>query len=182
MNETFEGLTTASVESQEQAIELIEKLYGVARPGAVFSQPMEIEGRTVITAAEVNVGLGIGFGFGGGSTPGEEDRPKKGHRSRHAKSSDPHERVTLTGGAEGGEGDPVEAGAEEQEVGLDVGMGGGGGGGGGASGRPIAVISVTEEGVEVEPVVDVTKIALAFFTALGSMFFMLTKMKKAADR
>jgi uncharacterized spore protein YtfJ len=72
---------------------------------------------------------------------------------------------------------------EEMEAeGEDAGMGGGGGGGGGASGRPVAVISVSEDGVQVEPVVDATKIALAFFTTLGSMFFMLTKMRKAAER
>jgi hypothetical protein len=41
------------------------------------------------------------------------------------------------------------------------------------------VISVGPEGVQVEPVVDPTKIALAFFTTLGSMFFMLSKMRKA---
>jgi len=180
MDKTFEGLTTTSVETQEQAVELIEKLYAVAQPGAVFSEPMEFEGRTVITAAEVNVGLGVGFGFGGGSTPADEEEPKKGHRSGHAKSSDPHERVTLTGGEEGSKGASGEM--EGEDSAQDFGMGGGGGGGGGASGRPIAVISVTGEGVEVEPVVDVTKIALAFFTALGSMFFMLMKMKKAAER
>jgi uncharacterized spore protein YtfJ len=180
MEKTFEGLTTASVDTQEQAVELIEKLYAVAQPGAVFSEPMEIEGRTVITAAEVNVGLGIGFGFGGGSAPGDEEKAPKGHRSKHAKSSEAHERVTLTGGEEGSETGSAEV--QEKDAGQDFGMGGGGGGGGGASGRPIAVISVTGEGVEVEPVVDVTKIALAFFTALGSMFFMLMKMKKAAER
>lgn len=185
MEGTFEGLTAVSVETQEQAVELIEKLYAVAQPGAVFSEPVEMEGRTVITAAEVNVGLGVGFGFGGGSTPGDEAMPEKGHGSGHAKSSDPHERVTLTGGEETGRASGeagASAKAEEPDAGQDVAMGGGGGGGGAASGRPIAVISVTEEGVEVEPVVDVTKIALAFFTALGSMFFMLMKMKKAADR
>jgi hypothetical protein len=36
--------------------------------------------------------------------------------------------------------------------------------------------------VQVEPVVDATKIALAFFTALGSMLFMLINMRKAAER
>ena len=179
MEGTFKELTAVSVETQEQAVELIEKLYAVAQPGAVFSEPMELEGRTVITAAEVNVGLGVG------STPGDEAMPKKGHGSGHVKSSDPHERVTLSGGEDTGRASgeaEVSAKAEERDAGQDVGMGGGGGGGGGASGRPIAVISVTEEGVEVEPVVDVTKIALAFFTALGSMFFMLMKMRKAADR
>jgi len=174
MNETFEQLTATSVESQEQAIGLIEKLFTVAQPNAVFSEPLTTQGRTIITAAEINVGLGVGFGFGGGTASASmEEKEGKGRRAMHA---DPHERVDLEGtepASEEGEGSPGE--------GADAGMGGGGGGGGGASGRPIAVISITEDGVQVEPVVDATKIALAFFTAVGSMFFMLTKMRKAAE-
>ncbi len=61
-------------------------------------------------------------------------------------------------------------------------MGGGGGGGGGSQGRPVAVISVSPDGVDVEPVVDATKIALAFFTMLGSIFFMGAKMKKESKK
>lgn len=39
--------------------------------------------------------------------------------------------------------------------------GGGGAGGGGTSvGRPVAVIRITESGVEVQPVIDVTKVAV----------------------
>jgi uncharacterized spore protein YtfJ len=72
--------------------------------------------------------------------------------------------------------------SEEGEQGLEsgVGVGTGGGGGGASSGRPIAVISVDEEGVKVEPIVDVTKIGLALFTTLGSMFFMLSRMRRAS--
>jgi uncharacterized spore protein YtfJ len=44
------------------------------------------------------------------------------------------------------------------------GAGGGGGGGGGSMGRPVAVIVVGPDGVEVKPVIDLTKLAL---TALG---------------
>jgi len=179
MNETFEQLTATSVENQEQAIGLIEKLFTVAQPGAVFSEPMQAEGRTLITASEVNVGLGVGFGFGGGTTPSHPEKEKMEAQRRHTRSADSRERVELEGSERGDEK------AEESaspRMGEDAGMGGGGGGGGGASGRPVAVISVTEEGVQVEPVVDATKIALAFFTTLGSMFFMLTKMRKAADR
>ncbi len=184
MSETFDQLTATSVESQEQAVGLIEKLLTVAQPGAVFSEPMKAEGRTIITAAEVNVGLGIGFGFGGGtaaSHPSKEQQQKKKKKVKrhHQRSADPHERVEL----EGAEATDEEAqDTEPQDLGEDAGMGGGGGGGGGAGGRPIAVISISEDGVEVEPVVDATKIALAFFTTLGSMFFMLTKMRKAAER
>lgn len=47
--------------------------------------------------------------------------------------------------------------------------GGGGGGGGGTSvGRPVAVIRVGAGGVEVEPVIDLTKLAVtALLSALG---------------
>lgn len=179
MNETLDQLTATSVETQEQAIGLIEKLLNVAQPSAVFSEPMSLEGHTIITASEVNVGLGVGFGVGGGRTPSEERSEREETRRRHARSVDPHERVALEGSRVAEEeGQETEA----EPMGEDIGMGGGGGGGGGASGRPVAVISVSEDGVQVEPVVDATKIALAFFTALGSMFFMLTKMRKAAER
>jgi uncharacterized spore protein YtfJ len=168
MNKGFDQLTAVSVENQEQSIALLEKLVAVARPESVFGEPLDVEGRTIITASEVTAGLGVGFGFGGGSAPGRAAKEKR----QRARSSDPHERVDLE-----------ETGSEEAESeGEDVGMGGGGGGGGGASGRPVAVISVSEERVQVEPVVDATKIALAFFTALGSMLFMLINMRKAAER
>ncbi len=68
---------------------------------------------------------------------------------------------------------------EDEETGGE-GFGGGGGGGGGSMGRPVAVIAVGPHGVTVEPVVDATKIALAFATALGSMFLMFSKMRKAS--
>lgn len=47
------------------------------------------------------------------------------------------------------------------------GSGGGGGGGGYSLSRPVAVIVVSPGGVEVKPVVDVTKIAMAGLTAFG---------------
>ena len=47
------------------------------------------------------------------------------------------------------------------------GGGGGGGGGGRTLARGVAVIVSTPEGVRVEPIIDVTKIALAGLTALG---------------
>ncbi|MCP4246909.1 MAG: hypothetical protein GY778_07655 [bacterium] len=47
--------------------------------------------------------------------------------------------------------------------------GGGGGGGGGTSvGRPVAVITVGADGIRVEPVIDLTKLAVtALLSALG---------------
>jgi uncharacterized spore protein YtfJ len=83
------------------------------------------------------------------------------------------------GGGEG-RGIPKEDTDEEEAKieGEGSGLGGGGGGGGASLARPVAVISVGPEGVQVEPVVDPTKIAIAFFTALGTMFIMRSKMRR----
>jgi uncharacterized spore protein YtfJ len=61
------------------------------------------------------------------------------------------------------------------------GFGGGGGGGGVTTSRPIAAIEIGPQGVVVEPIIDVTKIVLAFFTALGAMGVMLTKINRNVD-
>lgn len=58
------------------------------------------------------------------------------------------------------------------------GFGGGGGGGGVAKARPIAAIEISPNGVKVEPIVDITTLALAFFTMLGTMMMLFSKMKK----
>lgn len=55
---------------------------------------------------------------------------------------------------------------------------GGGGGGVRVLSRPVAVIISGPHGVQVEPVVDVTKVALAFFTAIGFMASMAMRMKR----
>lgn len=59
---------------------------------------------------------------------------------------------------------------------MGQGSGGGGGGGGGSIARPVAVITISPQGVRVEPVVDVTKLGLALFVTVGSMFMMLSRM------
>lgn len=56
-------------------------------------------------------------------------------------------------------------GGEEEGETKSVGAGGGGGGGGGSEGRPVAVIEVTPETVNVRPVFDITKIGLALLTS-----------------
>jgi len=69
--------------------------------------------------------------------------------------------------------------ADKSEEGKPVqnsGGGGGGGGGGRVLARPVAVIVVSPEGVRVEPVVDVTKVALAALTAGGFILGMLLRM------
>lgn len=56
------------------------------------------------------------------------------------------------------------------------GSGSGGGGGGRILSRPVAVVVASPEGVRVEPVVDITKIALAALTAFGFMVGMMFRM------
>jgi uncharacterized spore protein YtfJ len=87
-------------------------------------------------------------------------------------------------------GEPVEKGetviipAAEIMTSMGFGMGGsakgedGGGGGGYSTSRPVAVVIINGQDVRVEPVVDVTKVALAFFTAIGFMVATLAKMQK----
>ena len=60
----------------------------------------------------------------------------------------------------------------------NMGSGGGGGGGGRVLARPVAAIVISPTGVRVEPIVDVTKIALAVFTTLGFMAALLTRMRR----
>jgi uncharacterized spore protein YtfJ len=85
----------------------------------------------------------------------------------------------LGGSSEAAPTEDEEPEAEARE-GPPSGFGGGGGGGGGTSARPVAVIHINSDGVRVEPVVDVTKLALAFFTMLGSIFMMASRMRKGA--
>jgi len=151
MSDELNQVVVSAIESQEQSVELMEKLIAVAQPGSVFSEPTKSGDYTVITAAEVSVGMGFGYGIGGGSGT-----------------------ASTEGGVEGDE-------EAEGQKGEGTGAGGGGGGGGFSMGRPVAVISVGPGGVQVEPIVDPTKIALAFFTTLGSMFFILSKMRKASQ-
>jgi uncharacterized spore protein YtfJ len=136
-----------SISDQETGVELISRLFDVARPAAVFGEPVTQGEYKVITASEISVGLGYGSGSGGGMGPA----PSEG-----------------------------EEGEESEEKSEAMGYGGGGGGGGFSGGRPVAVIEIGPNGVRVEPVVDPTKIVLAFFTAFGAMFMMLAKMKEAA--
>jgi len=79
------------------------------------------------------------------------------------------------GGGTSPAGTSSEAPGEKQQ---DTGGGSGIGGGGGSAGRPVATIIIGPEGVRVEPVVDVTKIALAVFTTAGAMLLALGRMSR----
>lgn len=88
------------------------------------------------------------------------------------------------GGGGGGFGPESENGQQEespaQTQGMDTMAGGSGVGmGGGAFGRPVAVISIGPEGVEIKPVFDVTKIGLAVLTTFGAMALMMGRMRRA---
>jgi uncharacterized spore protein YtfJ len=58
----------------------------------------------------------------------------------------------------------------------------GGGGGGGSMGRPVAVISISADGVSVQPVVDATKLAIAGITAWGAIAVLAVRMLTKARR
>jgi len=59
------------------------------------------------------------------------------------------------------------------------GSGAGGGGGGFSSGRPVAAIVVSPSGVKIEPIVDVTKLAIAGVTVWGAMMATLIRYQRA---
>lgn len=85
-------------------------------------------------------------------------------------------------GSGGGFGPAAE---QKEEKGPAVSVEGGGigaGVGGFAQSRPVAVIIIDQNGVRVEPVVDVTKIGLAALTVMGSMFFFMARMVRGARR
>lgn len=78
-------------------------------------------------------------------------------------------------GGGGGAGPDDEAGEK-----TGSGFGGGGGGGGTAMARPVAAIIIEPEGVRVEPIMDPTKIAVAFFTTFISIIMTLSKLRKSS--
>ncbi|HSH05199.1 MAG TPA: spore germination protein GerW family protein [Anaerolineae bacterium] len=62
------------------------------------------------------------------------------------------------------------------------GSGGGGGGGGGAAyARPVATIIISPDRVQVEPIIDATKLGLALFTTISTMLVFWFKMRRKAS-
>ena len=80
----------------------------------------------------------------------------------------------------GGGGVDGSAGADEdgEDGGSSYGSGGGGGGGGSILARPVAAISIGPDGVRVEPIVDPTKIAIAFLTTMAAIFMSMNRIRK----
>ncbi len=61
-------------------------------------------------------------------------------------------------------------------------QGGGGGGGGYMAARPVAAIIITPRGVRVEPIVDATKLGLAFVAAVLGVATSLLRARRAGRR
>lgn len=146
MSDETDKVLDSVIKSQAQNLELMEKLFAVAQPGAVYGEPVASGEYAVITASEILVAAGSGYGVGGGT------------------------------GAETLETETAVEGEEDEGTGF----GGGGGGAGVSMGRPVATINIGPNGVQVQPVVDVTKIGLAFFTTIGAMLMMLGRMRRAS--
>ncbi len=93
--------------------------------------------------------------------------------------------ITAGGGFGFGRGsgpgstDGQKAGESGAQSGSQMGgMGSGGGGGGGSSGRPVAAIVIGPSGVQVQPIVDVTKLGLAGITTWIAILTTLRKIFK----
>ena len=130
-------IASLAEQGKAQAEGIFERIFAAAQSGAVFSQPVVSGNYTVITASEVTSGGGFGSGAGYGQDV----------------SSKPAAPAA-------GEGESSSEGTEPA-----VGGGGGMGGGGGSMGRPIAVIVIGPDGVEVKPIVDRTKLVIAVVTS-----------------
>jgi uncharacterized spore protein YtfJ len=149
--ETNEFLQSLQSESERRASAL-ERLLSTADCSKVFGDPTTSGEYTVICAAEIAAGGGFGSGFGFGM-PKQKDAP--------AATEDAVP------------GDERQAGRRPTE-----GAGGGGGGGGGSMGRPVAAIVIGPDGVQVKPVLDMTKIGLTALGAWSAVALLALKLAK----
>ena len=165
MSDWLDKMGISILKNQENSQQILEKFVETARPASVFAPPLLAGDYTIITASEVYAGMGVGFGGGGGSGPaaGPEAGPEA--------SEEPI-----------GDQPPAEQAAAGEDLPPGSGVGYGGGGGGVTLGRPVAAITVGPDGVSVEPIVDVTKIAIAFFTTVGAMALMFSRMLKMSQK
>jgi uncharacterized spore protein YtfJ len=82
----------------EQTPKILEKMFAAAKPAAVFGQPVEASGYTLITASEVTSGGGFGVGTGRGPAPRDSRQPTPVEASPSAG------RQSVGGGGFGGGG------------------------------------------------------------------------------
>jgi uncharacterized spore protein YtfJ len=83
----------------EQASKVLEKILAAAQPGAVFGQPVEAGGYTLITASEVTSGGGFGVGTASGPTPTPDAK-----RSEPTEAPRPAGKQSIGGSGFGGGG------------------------------------------------------------------------------
>jgi uncharacterized spore protein YtfJ len=161
MSDWLDKMGISILKNQENSQQILEKFVETARPSSVFAPPLSAGDYTIITASEVYAGMGVGFGGGGGNGPAAEP---------------PASEEPL------GDQPPAEQTAADEDLPPGSGVGYGGGGGGVTLGRPVAVITIGPDGVRVEPIVDATKIAIAFFTTIGAMALMFARMSKLSQK
>ncbi len=134
----------------------IDRVLTAASVNAVFGKAVRQGDTLLIPTAEVLTFTGFGMGEGSGSSPVK-----------------PHDEAQP---AEGEEAAPeVE---QSGEVKMASGSGSGGGGGGQTYARPVAVIIAGPDGVEIKPVLDMTKIGLAALTTFGFMLATLARIRR----
>ncbi len=158
MSDWLDKMGISILKNQENSQEILEKFVETARPSSVFAPPLTAGDYTVITASEVYAGMGVGFGGGGGSAPAAPKEPAGDQPPAESPKTD------------------------EDELPAGAGVGYGGGGGGVTMGRPVAAITIGPDGVRVEPIVDATKVALAFFTTIGAMALLFSRMMKMSQK
>jgi uncharacterized spore protein YtfJ len=154
MSDWLDKMGISILKNQENSQQILEKFIETARPSSIFAPPLTAGDYTVITASEVYTGMGVGFGGGGGSGPSSPEAPA---------GEQPPEGASAGG---------------DEDLPPGSGVGYGGGGGGVTLGRPVAAITIGPDGVHVEPIVDATKIAIAFFTTMGAMALMFARMSR----
>jgi uncharacterized spore protein YtfJ len=89
----------------------------------------------------------------------------------------PCARVSVGLGLGGGSGAAPRAKGEQGQIqGQAQGQGEGAGGGGGANSRPMAVIVISQHGVRVQPIVDVTRVVVTSLVAAGMMAAAFTSL------
>lgn len=88
--------------------------------------------------------------------------------------------VVMGMGIGSGSGAGIENGPHQRLEGPKGGAGAGGGSG--MRGRPVAAIVITPSRVYVDPIVDVTRIALAALATAGFVVYWLTHLKRGAER
>ena len=157
MSDWLDKMGISILKNQENSQQLLEKFIETARPSSVFAPPLSAGDYTIITASEVSAGMGVGFGGGGGSAPAASEGPTSDQPSPEQPAAD----EALPPGS---------------------GVGYGGGGGGVTLGRPVAAITIGPDGVNVEPIVDATKIAIALFTTIGAMALMFSRMARMSQK